>query len=103
MCVPYWTFVMFQNSDFRKMNIEDMYSNLPRSLKQECLVVAKVEDDEEVIKERKKIVETMKPSELSQLRSLSDFPVPSALENIFKTSDKPKAPPRKEKDAEKRE
>jgi hypothetical protein len=35
-----------------------------------------------------KLVETKKPAELSQITSLSDFPVPTALENIFKPSEK---------------
>ncbi len=77
-----------------------MYSNLPRSLKTECLVRTKVEEDEEVLKERQKVVESLKPADLSQFHSISDFPVPSALENIFR---KPTAPPRKSKDADKRE
>ncbi len=67
-----------------------MYSNLPRSLKQECLVRTKVEEDETVLKKRQKIVETTKPAELAQFKSISDFPLPTALENIFKPSDKPK-------------
>ncbi len=45
-----------------------MYSNLPRSLKAECLVRTKVEEDEEVLKERQKTVETTRPAELAQFR-----------------------------------
>ena len=74
------------------LNLEDMYNNLPRSLKSEVLCKVKVEEDEERLKKRQKIVETYKPSELGNINSLSDFPVPCALENIFK--DNPKAPPR---------
>ena len=65
-----------------------MYSNLPRSLKQECLVRAKVEANEDVLKERQKIVETTTPSDLAKFKSVSDIPIPSALENIFKTPEK---------------
>ena len=51
-----------------RMNVEDMYSNLPRSLKAECLVRTKVEADPEVLKERKQIVESSRPAELAQFR-----------------------------------
>ncbi|XP_059092500.1 uncharacterized protein LOC131887810 isoform X3 [Tigriopus californicus] len=80
-------------------NLEDMYSNLPRALKTECLVRSKIED-EEVLKKRQKLVETMKPGELASITSISDIPIPSALENIFKSSDKPEPPARRNKDIE---
>jgi len=84
-----------------RSNVEDMYSNLPRSLKTECLVRTKTDDDDETLKERRLLVETCKPAQLAQITSLGDIPVPSALEGIYRT--KPKAPKRnKEKDAEKR-
>jgi hypothetical protein len=79
--------------------LEDMYSNLPRSLKSECLVRTKEENPEKQ-KSRKEMIESMKPAELAQLHGLGDFPMPTALENIFKGSDKPKAPSRKKQDME---
>ncbi len=83
------------------MNLEDMYSNLPRSLKAEVLVRTKVEDDEDVLKERQNLVTTMKPAQLAQFNSLADFPMPARLERVFKGGDKPKAPKRnKSKDME---
>jgi len=94
-----------ENEDARspsRMKVEDMYSNLPRSLKTECLVRTKTADDEETLRERRQLVETRKPGELGQIHGLGDFPVPSALEGIYRP--RPKAPKRnKEKDAEKRE
>lgn len=84
---------------FSMSNLEDMYSNLPRALKTEVLVRTKFED-EEVLKKRQKLVETMKPSELASITSISDIPIPSALENIFKSSEKPAPPARKAKDIE---
>lgn len=79
-----------------------MYSKLPRSLKAECLVKSTVEDEDEgVMRERRELVKNATPAELSRLHGLSDFPMPSALENIFK--EKPTAPSRKKgKDDEKR-
>ena len=74
-----------------------MYDNLPRSLQQQCLVRTKVEEDEEVLKKRQEIVATKKPAELAQIGGLSDLPVPTALENIFKGGP-PTAPRRKSRD-----
>ena len=82
------------------LNLEDMYSNLPRAFKSEVLVKSKVQDDEEKITQRRKMVDSMKPAELAQINSLGDFPMPSALENIFKGSDRPKPPSRKKQDLE---
>ena len=65
-----------------------MYSTLPRALKAEVLVRTKVEEDEEVLKKRQRMVETMKPAELASFHSIGDFPIPSRLENIFKSSEK---------------
>nr|XP_040577522.1 titin homolog isoform X4 [Lepeophtheirus salmonis] len=81
----------------KPMNLEEMYNNLPRSLKTELLVKS-VENDQELTKKRQKMVESMKPKQLAQIGSLSEFPVPSALENIFKEKDST-ATPRPEKRA----
>lgn len=74
-----------------------MYSSLPKSLKAECLVRTKVEENEDVLRKRQHMVDTKKPAELAQFNSLADFPLPSRIENIFKSGgDKePKAPPRR--------
>ena len=63
---------------------ESVYGSLPRSVKeQQLLVKAKVEDPEKV-RERQEIVRTKSPSQLSQITSLSDFPVPTPVENMLK-------------------
>ncbi len=88
-----------------RMKVEDMYSNLPRSLKAEVLVKVKNEDPA-VQKERQELVKTHTPGKLAEFHGISDFPVPSALENIFKGKpEEPEAPPRSraEKDEAKRE
>ena len=83
------------------LNLEEMYSNLPRAFKSEVLVKSKVQEDEEKLAQRRKIVESMKPAELAQINSLGDFPMPSALENIFKSGgERPKPPSRKKQDLE---
>ena len=76
-----------------------MYDNLPRALKTEVLVRTKVEEDEDVLKARQEIVASKKPAELSQIGGFNEFPVPTRLENIFKTLDRqPTAPSRKGRD-----
>ena len=83
------------------LNLEDMYSNLPRAFKSEVLVKSKVQEDGEELAQRRKIVESMKPAELAQINSLGDFPMPSALESIFKSGgERPKPPSRKKQDLE---
>ena len=88
---------VFHFSLSSRVKLDDMYGNLPRALKSECLVRTKVEEDENVLAERRKIVESMSPAELGQLNSLSDIPMPSALEKIFKTSEKSAKQPDPEK------
>ena len=67
----------------KKINLEDMYSNLPRSLKTEVLVRT-VEEDPEILSKRKALVESKRPAELAQFESIADFPLPEVLEGIFK-------------------
>ena len=51
------------------MKLEDMYSTIPRSLQTQLLVRAETDEaDEEVMKKRQKMVETMKPAELAEIR-----------------------------------
>jgi len=77
---------------------ESIYGSLPRSVKeQQLLVKSKVEDPEKV-RERQEIVRTKSPTQLSQMTSLSDFPIPTPVENMLKRKSEPGspvAPPRK--------
>ena len=52
----------------------DIYASLPRSLKKEVLVRSKIEEDENVLKERQAIVSTKTPAELSQIHSFLKIP-----------------------------
>ncbi len=58
----------------------NIYASLPRSLKKEVLVRSKVEEDEEVLKERQAIVESKSPAELSQIHSFAEVPLPRRVE-----------------------
>jgi len=53
---------------------------LPRSLKKEVLVRSKVEEDEEVLKERQAIVRSKTPAELSQIHSFAEVPLPRTID-----------------------
>merc|ERR1712142_1142342 len=64
---------------------QTMYSTLPRSLKQDLLVKSVVEDPD-VLAERRAIVASKSVSELSQITSFSDIPVPASLSRAFHKS-----------------
>ena len=57
---------------------------VPESLKSQLLVKSKVEKPE-VQKQRAELVSSKSVSELSQVTSLSDFPIPTTLERIVKS------------------
>ena len=60
------------------------YDALPASLKKECLVRTKEEEDPEELKSRQELVKTMKPSKLSQFQGIGDFPLPSRIETLVR-------------------
>ncbi len=63
-----------RESSKSKENISD---KIPDSLKVQCLVRTKIEEDEEVLKQRQELTRAMSPAELSKIHGLSDFPIPS--------------------------
>ena len=65
----------------------DIYASLPRSLKKEVLVRSKIEEDENVLKERQAIVSTKSPAELSQIHSFAEVPLPRKIESWLHHSD----------------
>jgi len=79
---------------------ESIYESLPRSLReQQLLVTTKIEVDDEKLKERQELTRTKSPTELSQISSLADLPIPSPIENFLKKKSEdpnsPVPPPRK--------
>ena len=58
----------------------DIYASLPRSLKSQVLVRSKVEEDENLLKERQNIVSSKTPAELSQIHSFNEIPLPRRVE-----------------------
>lgn len=69
----------------------DIYASLPRSLKKEVLVRAKIEENEHVLKERQAIVSSKSPAELSQIHSFAEVPLPRAVESWLQHQNHPAA------------
>jgi len=82
---------------------ETIYETLPRSLREtQLLVSSKYEEDDEKLRDRQELTRTKSPTELSQISSMSDFPVPTPIENLMKKrgeqqqdTGSPTPPPRK--------
>merc|ERR1712004_53297 len=83
---------------------ETIYETLPRSMRGTQLITnSKFEEDEERLKERQELTRTKSPTELSQISSVSDFPLPTPVENLLKKKSEqpdtasPPVPPRGQK------
>merc|ERR1712042_342436 len=81
---------------------ESIHETLPRSLRETQLVVKELVEDQDLVKERQELTRTKSPTELSQISSISDFPLPANVENLLKKKseteagqDLPTPPPRK--------
>ena len=68
----------------RKFRKEDLYESLPASLKQDLLVKSKIETDEEKLQQRQELTRSKSPAELSEIKSIDDFPIPTFVENLTK-------------------
>jgi len=64
---------------------QSLYGSLPRSLKQDLLVKQRLEDPE-LLAERRAVVASKSVSELSQITSFSDIPIPTTLKRAFHKS-----------------
>merc|ERR1712088_301593 len=86
-----------------KMNVNDMYSTLPKSLTMELAVKTKI-NDPAVVEERRKLTSEHTPMELGNIGSLADFPIPTPISNLFNkpAADTPEKPKRKKNIEEKR-
>ena len=65
---------------------ENLYATLPRSLKSEILVKSVVEDRETQL-QNMALTQSKSVSELSQVKSISDFPIPDRIEKLIHRSD----------------
>jgi hypothetical protein len=75
---------LFSKSWSSLPNKASLYEALPDSLKAEVLVRARVETPE-IQAERAETVKTKTVAELSQINSISDFPLPKQIENLIHT------------------
>merc|ERR1719195_62105 len=64
---------------------ENLYATLPRSLKSEILVKSVVEDRETQL-QNMALTQSKSVSELSQIKSLSEFPIPDKIEKLISRS-----------------
>jgi hypothetical protein len=62
------------------------YDGLPATLKRECLVRSKVDEDQEELKARQELVNSMNPAELSKMHGISDFPLPRQIDSLVRPS-----------------
>jgi len=87
-----------------KVNINEMFSTLPKSLTMELAVVSKINKNQDEIEKRRTLCQEKSPAELGNIGSLSDLPIPAPIQNIFfSKTDAPSKPKRNSKDyAEKR-
>ena len=61
---------------------ENVYATLPKSLKSELLVKTVVEDRDKQI-QNMALTQSKSVSELSRVKSLSDFPIPDQIEKLI--------------------
>ena len=76
---------------------EKIYGTLPTSVKETKLLVKAECEEPEVQAARAEIVKSKSVHELSQVTSLSDFPVPEVIENMLKKKVKNLAPAERKK------
>merc|ERR1719348_2189725 len=81
-----------------KVNINDMYATLPKSLTMELAVACKVNANQEEVEKRKKLCQEKTPTELGNIGSLSDIPIPAPIQNLFSRPEAPSKPKRNSKD-----
>ena len=60
----------------RRQEIKPMQEYVPQSLKSTLLVSSKIELDPEVLRERMELNRSKSPTQLSEIHSLSDVPIP---------------------------
>ena len=69
----------------QKITVQDY---IPEGLKSQLLVATKSGQDQEVLRERQDLVRCKTPSELGQVRSISDLPIPT----LHRKSSRPTSP-----------
>ena len=75
------------NINLSALSTKDIYATLPKSLKSEVLVRSRMEDPE-VQRQRRQLTQSKSVSELSQVKSFADFPIPANIEKLVKGGNK---------------
>lgn len=97
--LSYSTVFFFSDIEEDNRALKDkLYDTLPRSMKSEVLVRVR-DEDPQVQKQRQELTRSKSPVELSQISSLSDFPIPKNIEDLLNKkkveNDGPTPPPRR--------
>jgi hypothetical protein len=66
---------------------ETIYETLPRSLKSELVVRSREMVDPMELEVRREAIRTQTPAQLSEIRGLTDLPVPTFIENLVAKKD----------------
>merc|ERR1711962_1695563 len=88
-----------ENGDVKspsKLNLNDMYATLPKSLPKSLtmdLAVSSVVEDQNMVEQNRKLTQEKSVLELSKIGSISDLPIPTPISNLFhKTPGESKTP-----------
>ena len=86
-----WILIHRTRSESLNKSSGSMTFTLPKTWTEtKLLTQVKVEEDEAVLAQRRNLTETKTPNELSQITSIAELPIPSALETFLKSDKKPK-------------
>ena len=75
--------LLFCSGSAKSLPDMSAFTTIPSAMKCELLVASKIED-QEIVARNKEIVKNKSVHELSQIRDISDFPVPDGIGNFFK-------------------
>ena len=75
-------FFISYSEDTRPLK-DKMYDTLPKSMTETKLLVKAREEDPETQKQRQELTRSKSPVELSQMSSISEFPIPTTIEKML--------------------
>ena len=75
-------FFISYSEDTRPLK-DKMYDTLPKSMTETKLLVKAREEDPETQKQRQELTRSKSPVELSQMASISEFPIPTTIEKML--------------------
>jgi hypothetical protein len=76
------------NTEEKEKGPFKIYDTLPAALTETKLMTKSIVEEPEVQAARAEVVKSKSVNELSQISTISDFPIPDTIENFVKTLDK---------------